>query len=222
MIARNGKPAIKLDAGDYQISGKFQWDFIPDNLTVPKDTGLIELRINNKLISIPTIKNSKLWLKAADGANKKTDKLENRLDLQIFRKIDDDVPMLVTTHFELEVSGDQREIKLAHPLLEGSIPVSLNSPLPARLEPDGKLLVQVRPGRWQLELVSRYPKLMNQIDLKIQDNRWPEHEIWVFQNRPNLRVTEIKLLPPVDPQQTSLPEKWKSLPAFLIKQGGRV
>ncbi len=219
VIARHGKPAMKLDAGDYRISGGFQWDFIPDNLTVPKDTGLIELRVNNKLILKPAIKNSQLWLKAADGANKKNAKLENRLDLQVFRKIDDDVPMLVTTHFELEVSGDQREIKLAHPLLDGSIPVSLNSPLPARLEPDGKLLVQVRPGRWQLELVSRYPKLMNQIDLKIQDRSWPEHEIWVFQNRPNLRVVEIKQLPPVDPQQTNLPVKWKSLPAFLIKQG---
>jgi hypothetical protein len=219
VIAKNGKPAIRLGVGDYQISGEFQWDFMSDNLTVPIDTGLIEVHINNKLIFNPTIKNGQLWLKAADVANKKINKLENRLDLQVYRKIDDDVPMLVTSHFELEVSGDQREIKLAHPLLDGSIPVSLDSPLPARLEPDGTLLVQVRPGRWQLELVSRYPKLMNQIDLKIQDNSWPENEIWVFQNRPNLRVVEIKKLPSVDPQQTNLPEKWKHLPAFLIKKG---
>ncbi len=222
VIARNGKPAIKLDAGEYQISGKFQWDFIPDNLTVPIDTGLIELRINNKLIFNPTIKNSQLWLKAADVANKKINKIENKLDLQVFRKIDDDVPMLITSHFELEVSGDQREIKLSQPLLEGSIPVSLNSPLPARLEPDGTLLVQVRPGRWQLELVSRYPKLMDQLGLPIQKNDWPKKEIWVFQNRPNIRVVEIKQLQSIDPQQTNLPAKWKNLPAFLMQQGGKM
>ncbi len=186
---------------------------------MPADTGLIDLRIKNKPIFNPTIKNTQLWLKAADVTNKKINKFENRVDLQVFRKIDDDVPMLITSRFELEVSGDQREIKLLHPLLENSIPVSLKSPLPARLEPDGTLLVQVRPGRWQLELVSRYPKLMNHIDLKIQEKGWPDDEIWVFQNRPDLRIVEIKKLPPIDPQQTNLPEKWKNLPAFVIKQG---
>ena len=40
-------------------------------------------------------------------------------------------------------------------LPDGFTPVSIQSQLPARLEPDGNLRVQVRPGRWQITLVAR-------------------------------------------------------------------
>ena len=34
----------------------------------------------------------------------------------------------------------------------GFIPLGVASPLPARLEPDGTLRIQVRPGRWQARI----------------------------------------------------------------------
>ncbi|MDD1641024.1 MAG: hypothetical protein LUQ68_05850, partial [Methylococcaceae bacterium] len=158
VMNKNGIPSIKLAAdldhqATYHIKGEFLWDVIPDNLMIPDDTGLINLTIKGLAIPAPTIKDGQLWLKESDSGQSKPENIQNNLEIQAFRKIIDEVPLQVLTRLELDVSGEQREVKLAYPLLNGFIPLQLQSPLPARLEPDGQLVVQVRPGRWQIEIL---------------------------------------------------------------------
>lgn len=216
VLNKNGTPAIKLLPGSYQIKGEFLWDSIPDNLGFPDDTGLINLKINDAAINAPTIKDGELWLKESDRGQAKPENVQNRLDVQIFRKITDDVPMQVATHLDLEVSGEQREAVLTNTVLSGFIPLEMQSPLPARLEPDGKLTVQLRPGRWQLNIISRATKDMPALELpKDIENE----EIWVFDARPDLRVAEIEQLNTVDASQTQLPDDWKNLPAYKVPPG---
>ena len=163
VMDKNGIPSLKLTAGTdhlakYQIKGEFLWDVIPDNLRIPDDTGLISLTVNGLSIPAPAIKDGQLWLKENESGQTKPENIQNNLDSQVFRKIIDEVPLQVLTRLELDVSGEQREVKLAQPLLNGFIPLQLQSPLPARLEPDGQLIVQVRPGRWQIEILARSTK----------------------------------------------------------------
>ncbi len=228
VMDKNGIPSIKLAAGSQQqINGEFFWAAIPDNLKVPGDTGLIELRINGAIIPSPAIKNGQLWLKVSDTGLKKPENSQNNLDIQVFRKIIDEVPAQVLTRMLLEVSGEQREIRLPRPILDGFIPLSLHSPLPARLEPDGQLLVQLRPGRWQVDILARNSKELNELPLKgdrptaptEQGIHWSESEIWSFEARPQLRVVEIERLSAIDPSLTNLPDDWKNLPAYKINQG---
>ena len=233
VMDKNGIPSIKLATdlehlATYQIKGEFLWDVIPDTITIPDDTGLINLTVNGLEIPAPSIKDGQLWLNTPDSGPGKPENRQNNLDIQVFRKIIDEVPLQVLTHLELDVSGEQREVKLAFPLLNGFVPLQLQSPLPARLEPDGQLIVQVRPGRWQLEIVSRLAKepatiafpspLVPKLELE-NEMAWPESEIWAFEARPELRIVEIEQLSAIDASQTNLPEDWKSLPAYKINQG---
>ncbi|MFA5985447.1 MAG: hypothetical protein WC782_15625 [Methylococcaceae bacterium] len=218
VLEKNGIPTIKLDAGFYQIKGDFFWDSLPDNLGVPQDTGLVNLKINGNSITIPTLKNGQLWLKSSDSGQVKAQTLENTLDLQVFRKIIDEVPTQVLTHLVLNVSGDQREVKLAMPLLQGFIPMQIQSPIPARLEPDGQLLVQVRPGLWQIDILARASQDFPALTLNPQEN-WPEAEIWSFEARPDLRVVEIEQANAIDPSLSNLPDDWKNLPAYRVNLG---
>jgi len=219
VLEKNGRPSVKLAAGDYQIKGEFLWDAIPDNLTIPEDTGLISLKINGTVIPSPTIKNGQLWLKASDTGLRKPENIQNSLDIQVFRKIIDDVPLQVLSRLELEVSGEQREARLALPLLEGFIPLQLISPLPARLEPDGQLLLQLRPGRWQIDILARATQELNALPFKTANEAWPQTEIWTFDARPQLRVVEIENLSAIDPSQSNLPADWKHLPAYGVSRG---
>ncbi|MGZ5010219.1 MAG: hypothetical protein ACXV74_04580 [Methylobacter sp.] len=226
VMDRNGTPSVKLTAGlQHQIKGGFLWTAIPDNLKIPDDTGLIELRINGTAIPAPAIKNGQLWLKESETGLKKPENIQNNLDVQVFRKIIDEVPAQILTRLALDVSGVQREIKLPRPILDGFVPLSLQSPLPARLEPDGQLLVQLRPGHWQIDILARNSKELNTLPapkLELgseQGIQWPESEIWVFDARPQLRVVEIEQLSAIDPNQTNLPDDWKTLPAYKINQG---
>ena len=219
VLDRNGIPSIKLTAGTYQIKGDFFWDAIPESLSIPADTGLIGLNINGAAIPMPSIREGQLWLTESDIGKKKPENVQNSLDIQVFRKITDDVPMQVTTRLVLEVSGEQHEVKLALPVLNDFIPLSLQSPLPARIEADGQLLVQVRPGRWQLDIEARSAKETNAIPLTVSSPDWPGSEIWVFDARPDLRVVEVEKLVPIDASQTNAPEEWRHLPTYKINQG---
>lgn len=219
VMNRKGKPVIFLAEGQYQIKGQFLWDRIPDNLVIPDSTGLINLKVAGKTIHYPAIKRGAVWLKASDIGRKKPESVQNRLDLQVFRKVYDDVPLQLMTVLELEVSGDQREIKLPHALLQGFIPIHLQSPLPARVEQDGSLLIQVRPGRWHIKLNARYPDQLDNITFNVEDKDWPPAEIWVFQAMPYQRVVEIENLTAIDPSQTNLPAQWRKFPAYQVNQG---
>ncbi|CAA9891302.1 conserved membrane hypothetical protein [Candidatus Methylobacter favarea] len=219
VMDRNGVPVIKLTAGYYQIKGGFLWHAIPDNLSIPVDTGLVSLKINGMVIQTPAIRDGQLWLKESEIGQKKPESLQNSLDIQVFRKIIDEVPLQVVTRLVLEVSGEQREVKLAKPILDEFIPLGLYSPLPARLEPDGQLLLQLRPGRWELDIVARSANELQSIPLTVDTKDWPKSEIWVFDARPQLRVVEIEQLDAIDAAQTNLPAEWKSLPAYKIGQG---
>jgi hypothetical protein len=226
VMDKNGVPSIKLAVGvPYQIKGEFLWDAIPDNLKIPDDTGLIALRINGAIVPTPAIKDGQLWLKESEIGVKKPENVQNNLDVQIFRKITDEVPAEVLTRLVLEVSGEQREVKLPRPILDGFIPLSLQSPLPARLEPDGRLLIQLRPGHWQIDLLARNSKELTTLTLAPKPEgeneaaiHWPDAEIWSFEARPHLRVVEIEQLSAIDPSMSNLPDEWKNLPAYKISQ----
>lgn len=220
VINRDNTPMVKLSAGTYQLKGVLFWDNIPESLIIPEQSGLVDLTINGKIIPFPAIKEGAIWLKESDIGQKKLEMVENRWDLQVFRQINDDVPLQIITFLELEVSGQQREIKLPHALLAEFIPTKLQSPLPAKIENDGSLSLQVRPGRWHIELYARHPKPLTTLKLAIKDKIWPESEIWVFNSQPAQRLVEITDLAAIDPSQTNLPEEWKTLPAYQIKQGG--
>ncbi|TAL43345.1 MAG: hypothetical protein EPN89_15975, partial [Methylovulum sp.] len=224
VMDRGGIPAIRLIAGSkpaalYRIKGEFLWERIPDNLPVPMDTGLVNLSINGQAIAAPTIRDGQLWLKESESGQKKPENVQNSLDIQVFRQFTDEVPLQVTTRIVLDVSGEQREIKLTRPLLEGFIPFSLDSVLPARLENDGQLLVQVRPGHWQIDLMSRSVNELKSIPFHAEGQDWPQSEIWLFTAQADLRVVEIEQLQAIDTSQSNVPEEWKRLPAYSIKTG---
>jgi hypothetical protein len=228
VMDRSGIPAIKLMAGQehlasYQIKGEFLWDGIPDNMAIPADTGLISLTINGSGIPAPVIKDGQLWLKESESGRSKPENIQNNLEIQVFRKISDEAPLQVLTLLELDVSGEQRELKLAFPMPDGFIPLQLQSPLPARLEPDGQLIAQARPGRWQIEILARSAREPATIPFPSSsrgtDKDWPESEIWVFEAHPDLRIVEIEQLSAIDSSQTNLPEEWRNLPAYKINQG---
>ncbi|MCQ8104424.1 hypothetical protein NP590_09950 [Methylomonas sp. SURF-2] len=217
VTARQDKPAIWMPAGQYQVSGTFNWDKLPESLAIADDSGLIQLSLNGKSVAYPRLDQGALWLRNQIDTSAATQ--QDSLDIQVFRQIMDDNPLQVSTRLELNVSGRAREISLPYALLPSFIPVLLDSPLPARLEADGRLLLQVRPGHWRIGLLARHPQALSQLDLSIQDPTWPESELWAFQAMPGLRLVEIEALPAVDPSQTNLPEEWQHLPTYQIKQG---
>jgi hypothetical protein len=224
VVARNGLPAIELDAGRHVLTGSFRWPALPEFLRIPAETGLVSLEVRGKKIPFPNRDLSgQLWLqKRADEREG-----ESRLDVTVHRRVVDEVPLQLDSRIELKVSGKSREVLLGQALPERFTPMSLDSPLPARLESDGRLRVQVRPGTWPLRLLARRQGgppdeiMLPAYDLDAQ-GPWDPEEVWVFDARNHLRLVQVEGVPAIDPQQTTLPREWRHLPAYLMTPASRM
>ena len=212
---RDNIPEVYLSIGVHELKGEIRWNEMPRVLPIPEQTGIVKLTINGKIINSPALEgNNQLWLSASEKQNVATH--QDSFDLRVFRKIDDTIPLRLTTTLRIDVSGKEREIQLGQFLLNGFTPVEFTSNLPARIEKDGNLRVQVKSGSWEITLVSQSTAPLKELSFKANSELWPQQEIWVFSAERQLRSVQISGAQTIDPQQTQLPDDWKSLPAYLI------
>lgn len=215
VVLRDNLPSVYLEPGAYQIAGSFAWDERPGNLSLPWQTGLISLRVNGQAVARPDRNNNAVFL----GERRQETQARDNVTSDVYRLVRDDVPTRLTTHMMIQVSGGVRE-ELFGPLLpEGFVPLTINSDLPARLEPDGNLRVQVRPGSWEIVITARGSTVSESITMLAPEQNLPETEIWSYASNDALRVTAPESLSPVDPLQVGVPSNWGELPAFRISAG---
>jgi len=207
-----GTPRLRLSAGEHAITGSFSWSSLPEALPLPEDTGTARLQLRGKNVPFPGREAGRVFLQrlAQEEAE------DERLDLRVYRKVTDTVPLELTTRVELDISGKGREVLLGRALPEGFVPLSLDSELPARVEPDGRLRLQARAGRFSLTLVARGEGPVTALRRPAAGGPWAEDEIWVFEARPQLRQVLVEGVPALDASQTTLPGEWRALPAYGV------
>lgn len=223
VLERQGRPVLHLPAGRYAIDGRIPFQTVPESLLIPKQTALLKLWRQGELDSRPQRDaDGRLWLVARQQQVEAETPAssEDKLSLRVFRHLQDEIPFRMETRVELEVSGKPREMLLGKLLFEQFVPEYFDSPLPARIESDGRLRLQLRPGQWTLRLVAHRTDPVNDIALETgAEGFWPEEEVWVFESRPPLRQVRIEGVESIDPNQTALPEEWKGFPAYRLEAG---
>jgi hypothetical protein len=211
VMNRNGIPSIEVPEGEHVVSGIFSWQEMPEVIQIPANSGLIKLNINDNPVASPVLdKKGRLWLQKRI---QKVDK-ENRLEMRIFRLLDDGIPLTITSHLQMDISGQAREVSLPGVLLKNTIPMALNSPLPARIGPQGQLMLQARPGRWTIQIISRQPGPVEKIGPVAAAYGT---EIWSYKSNNHLRMVKILGADAIDPAQADVPVAWKNFPAYVIK-----
>lgn len=213
VVMRGESPSVFLQPGAHLITGSFTWDALPETLPVPLAGGLLSLSIDGKVVPHPILsQEGRLWLhRRADTPDE-----ADRVDVRLFRLLDDSIPMRITTLLKVAISGKSREVRLSGVFLEGSAPMEIVSPLAARLGPSGDLLIQGRPGRFDITVVSRFSGPMEEIG-PVTAPFGPE--IWAFQARTPLRLVQVEGGSAIDPRQTEVPTEWTAFPAYVVESG---
>ncbi len=207
----DARPNLHLAPGHYAISGTLHWTQMPDSLQLPEQYGLLRLSVDGVPVPQPLFDGGRLWLgKAAGGDEATTD----TLTVRVFRRIDDGVPLQLDTFLDLYVAGSHRIVSLGRALPEGFEAIAVDSPLPARLESNGNLRVQVEPGEWQLRVSARALGAPAEFHATKQTDDWPTQEIWGFAANRALRVVDVEGATPIDLSQTKAP--FKDLPAYVV------
>ena len=212
VVARNGIPSVKLESGLWRVQGVFEWDERPGVLRIPPRTGLVSLTVDGKAVERPEMNRGGVFL----GERQRDTRARDSVRTVVNRLVADDIPTSLMTRLQIDVSGSVREEVFASLLPEGFVPLSINSSLPAKLEADGNLHLQVRPGRWTILLLARGNGVEDLIARPSQGSNMPDEEIWSYSSNDALRVTAVEGLPPVDPSQADVPDEWLSLPAFRM------
>ncbi|MBV1889659.1 MAG: hypothetical protein KUG54_01400, partial [Gammaproteobacteria bacterium] len=226
---RNGLPAAYLEPGSHRLTGRVNWQTRPDFLPLPANSGLIELWIDRQQVQYPRFdllrrnnsNSGRLWLakkQSADIAEPDGD----RVTVRVFRKISDGIPIKVTTRVELDVAGQNREQLFSRLLLDGFTPLAIQSPLPAMINEEGRLRVQLRSGNWVIEVTSQRTDTLTGIKMPEIQGLWPDQEVWVIE--PNLaqRQLQVEGVSSIDPQQTRLPAPWQSFNAYRVNPDDQV
>ncbi|HEU5136073.1 MAG TPA: hypothetical protein VFU13_13065 [Steroidobacteraceae bacterium] len=212
LVAVNDVPNLRLPAGSHVISGRFAWSSRPEALPLADATAIIDLFVDGTRVAQPERPDGGVWL----GKRRSAEQPAN-MEVQVYRLIQDDIPVYLVTRLRLNVAGDAREEVLARVLPEGFTPVSLTGALPARLERDGRLRVQVRPGSHELTLVARGAGVASSFTRPdASGGKWAREEIWSFASNDLQRVAAAEGAEGIDPAQANVPSEWRQYPAFRM------
>ena len=220
-----GRPGIQLVAGNHNIAGFIPWQRIPESVLLPPATVLVNLNMNDRVIQRPNLDaDGRLWFSHRITQPQQTSvQSEDKLTVRVYRRLVDDIPFLIETRVDLEVAGKAREVVLGKILFDAFTLRAINSPLPTRVDADGRIRMQLRPGQWQVQLLAHHNGPIDKIYFETsEEGFWPEEEIWVFDARPALRQVRLEGAEGLDPSQTALPERWKQWPAYHVRQGQAV
>ena len=211
VVERNGSPAIQLSTGRHEITGRFQWERMPQRITVPPEIGILSLTVERQTIAIPTWDaNGQVWLKRARNEEAQQDLLA----AQVYRVIQDGIPTWLLTEIEVTVSGKSREENLGWILPQGFKLSTVDSPIPVAVDDQGRMKAQVRAGKWTIS--ARAFRTTSTGEIQFADGSQPitSAELVAFQAKPDFRLAEIEGLSTIDVTQTTFPEKWRQLPVY--------
>ncbi|OOG45547.1 hypothetical protein [Rhodanobacter sp. C01] len=211
VLQRGGQPMVWLTPGDYQLRGSLPWTARPARLHVPATIGLVTLSVDGAAVTRIERNGDQLTLGEAAAAQRAAD----ALSLRVYRHLEDGLPAMLETRLQFNVTGSAREQLLGPVLPAGFVATALSGDLPARLENDGQLRVQLRPGQWTVTLASRSIDPLSKVALKLPAAPWPRQEVWSYADDTALRGTRVEGNA-TDAAQAGVPGDWADLPAYVL------
>ncbi|MBL4660005.1 MAG: hypothetical protein JKY19_06595 [Alcanivoracaceae bacterium] len=211
---QNNRPRIYLKKGSYDISGEFSWIKRPESIEIPLEIAGINLSVDENTIDFPQRKGYGLWL----GENNSSKKVEsNEIEFEVNRLIIDGHPMRMYVVLNLYVSGNARNEKLGKIANEQLQVTSIDGDVSTYIDKEGYLWAQLKPGQLEISVSFNILDWPSQIPFQAQGEFWPQQEIWAYQDDKNIRITQIKGVQPINPQQSF--SQWDEVPNFLVNSG---
>ena len=211
VLQRDDQPIVRVSPGDHRLQGALPWSTPPARLQVPEAIALVDLTVDGKPVTRLQRDGDQLTLGEAAAAQRVADALSLRVD----RRLADGLPATLETRLSFDVTGSARELVLGPALPDGFIATALDGERPARMESDGRLRVQLKPGRWTVTLDARASAPLARIALALPPGPWPRQEIWSYADDPDLRGSHAEGQA-TDAAQAGVPEDWRELPAFVM------
>jgi hypothetical protein len=212
VVEHDGKPAVKLVAGRYNLTGGYHWQGIPQRIAMPAEIGILSLTLDGQAVESPVWDaQGFLWLKR-NAATEETGK--DFLALKMNSLMEDGIPLWLHTDLELIVAGKSREESLGVVLPAGWQLASVDSQIPVAINDGGQMKAQVRAGKWTVQIAAFRLDPPTQITYAVGVKPATAEQLVAFRAQPDFRLIEISGLPSIDVSQTPFPDKWREFPVY--------
>jgi hypothetical protein len=195
-------PSIRVQAGEHEIRGRFDWNQLPDYLAIPRESTLVTLSINGKPV-VPLNREYANELYLSSGRTPQQQ--EDQIQLVVGRVIQDGFPLTMQVHIELFVYGQSREERIGPIALPGFEVVSVESKLPTSINDDGSMQVQLQAGEHKIIALLRAVEPLESLHKPTLPEPWPAEEVWSFAPDAQLRTIRIESATLADRSQVQLP-----------------
>lgn len=212
VIEQNGRPSIRLSAGNYAISGELAFATRPERLALAQLFAIVELNLDGKRATRIRREDGMLWL----GQLEREATLADALSIEVFRRIEDELPLLQTLALKVDVAGRAREVSFDAVLGPDFVPLRVRSALPAQVNERGDLKVKLEPGSFFIYLDGRATTMTPKLAPSKRAAPWPAEEIFSYASNPRIRVSQARAPRPIDANTLDMPQEWKALPAFVV------
>ncbi len=217
IVARGGKPAIRITTGKSDVSGRFVWSELPQQIKLPPSVGLLNLIVAGEARPVPSWDaDGTLWLQR-EASTEQVD--EDFMSIKVHSLLEDGIPLWFETRIELIVAGKSREEALGSVLPEGWQLATIESPIPVAIDEKGFLKAQLRAGRWSILLRAFQTSEANEVSFAADAKPAVADQALVYRAQPEFRQAEVMGLPQIDVAQTQVPEAWRSLPVYRWETG---
>src|SRR5690606_24387192 len=109
VLNREGRPALQLPAGSHAVAGSLHLPTRPQALPIPEETALLSLSVDGEPVPCPRREGGNLWLQGGGAAAAAGG---NAIEVQVFRRLEDDIPRRLETVVRLSVAGAARELRM--------------------------------------------------------------------------------------------------------------
>ncbi|MEO8497991.1 MAG: hypothetical protein ABI614_23235, partial [Planctomycetota bacterium] len=211
VVEHDGVPSVRLAAGLHDLAGELRWTQMPQRVAIPKQIGIVSLSIEGEPVAIPNWDaEGYVWLKRVRNEPAEKD----LLTVQVYRVIEDGIPLWLRTEIDLTVSGKSREEELGSILPEGWQLSLVESPIPVAVDDAGTMKAQVRAGNWKVQVHAFRNTDINEVRFADGVQPLTSAELIGFRAKPDFRIAEIDGLQQLDVSQTTFPDQWRDLPIF--------
>jgi len=212
VLTEGGRAAVRVSAGEHRIAGRLSWATRPETLRVPEEVARV-LLVEDGATSVATRGTSgEVWLAARESEALG----EDRVTLEVHRRLDDGSPVMLTTRIQVRAAGRARELVLGDVIPEGAVPVEVSADLPVRMLPSGELTVQLHAGEFTVTVIALVANPETAYRRPALESPWPEQEVWVWVPSESFRQVDISGVDGIDPARTSLPPEWRTYSAYLV------
>ena len=200
----DGSPGVLLPRGQWRVRGRLA--AAPDSISVPAGVAIIDLVIDGQPYPQAQVgPDGRLSLRPPTDDAAAIEGIR----VQIYRRLQDGIPLKVTSILRIQAFGAPRNVRLGPALLDGTVVNEITSRWPVRVSEGGIIDVQIQSGSDAIQIDGLLVEPRTTVTVPtLSAGMTVAREVWEWVADPKFRSVEASGLTPLDPSAASLPDGW--------------